>query len=115
MNPLQKRLVRLSAECERFLKYTDEMIDLTLPNGQRFCKQRVKMSLNMLVTELEKITNYTLRPDKSDNDAAQLQMLALVQHIDEQYNNIWNEIEIQIEKEEKREQEIKEIEEALEW
>ena len=115
MNELQKKMIRISAESERFLRFTDEMVDLTLPNGKVFYKQRIKKSLNFLVEELEKITNYVLRPDKSDNDAAQLQMLNLVSHLDEEYNKIWNDVEIQIQKEKDKKEEIKNIEDSMSW
>ena len=93
MNELQRKMIRMSVESEVFLGVLDNMVDLTLPNGQIFYRQRVKQAINVVTKELEKITNYVLRPDKSDNDAAQKQMFTVIDHVTEGYDDVWNNID----------------------
>ena len=90
----------MSVESEVFLGVLDNMVDLTLPNGQIFYRQRVKQALNLVSKELEKITNYVLRPDKSDNDAAQKQMFRVIDHVTEGYDDVWNNIGFAFDEEE---------------
>ena len=101
MNELQRKMIRMSVESEVFLSYVvDNMVDLTLPNGQIFYRQRVKQAINTVTKELEKITNYVLRPDKSDNDAAQKQMFTVIDHVTEGYEDVWNNIGFAFDEEE---------------